>query len=128
MRLPLSGEQQKTYHRKASSEDKTIFDCLIPNFQTQEAYIFTWVDSITTSGSPVGLLHSMTTLFCFCFWKFLNDFLFREKKCHAPLIEMLLCLLSKLVSSRITKQLQLIDLNRVIIVACIRSSSGAKQR
>ncbi|KAK2159214.1 hypothetical protein LSH36_156g07017 [Paralvinella palmiformis] len=54
MRLPLSGEQQKTYHRKASSEDKTIFDCLIPNFQTQEAYIFTWVDSITTSGSPIG--------------------------------------------------------------------------
>ena len=42
------------YHRKATEVDKTILDCIIPNFKTEDAYIFTWINATASTGAYVS--------------------------------------------------------------------------
>ena len=42
------------FHRKASAADKAMFDCLIPNFKTKEAYILTWANATSKDGFVVS--------------------------------------------------------------------------
>ena len=48
------GVDTLAFHRKASAADKAMFDCLIPNFKTKEAYILTWANATSKDGFVVS--------------------------------------------------------------------------
>ena len=48
--LDEPGNGLEMLHRKASTSDKAMFDCLYPNLKIKEAYLFTWVKATKASG------------------------------------------------------------------------------